>query len=47
MPGPAPEPGDEPTWRWFGMMLVAPGASAASDETPGNDAMAVADDSRG
>ncbi|MBU0800957.1 MAG: polysaccharide deacetylase family protein [Alphaproteobacteria bacterium] len=47
LPGPAPEPGEDPTWRWFGMMMTLPAASAWSP-TPDNDAaMATADESRG
>jgi peptidoglycan/xylan/chitin deacetylase (PgdA/CDA1 family) len=51
MPGPTPAPGDDDTWRWFGMMMTVPGIENWDEEKEDDNAGGLisrpGDDSRG
>lgn len=48
LPAATADMGDEPSWRWFGLLLSVPGIESLPDVSDGNgDAVSVADESRG
>lgn len=49
MPGPAAEPGEDPRWRWFGLMLITPRPEGwtENDGSSPADSVVLSDETRG